>query len=97
MNEITIQQVEELAKLARLGLTTQEKASIAQDMTAILDYTQLLNEVNTENVQPTNQVTGLDNVLRIDQKSPPEVLIKERLNNVPNKENDFIKVKKVLD
>ncbi|MDD5692953.1 MAG: Asp-tRNA(Asn)/Glu-tRNA(Gln) amidotransferase subunit GatC [Patescibacteria group bacterium] len=97
MKEISIQQVEDLAKLARLGLTEQEKTSIAKEMTEILNYAQSLNEVNTENVQPTNQVTGLDNVFRIDQKIDSDIPIESRLGNTPSVEDNFIKVKKVLD
>ncbi len=97
MKEISKEQVEELAKLARLGLTDKEKASLAKEMTAILDYVQMLDEVKTESVQPTNQVTGLENIFRNDQIIPSRLSIGERLENAPSKENTFIKVKKVLE
>lgn len=97
MKEISLKQVEELARLARLGLTEQEKASLAKEMTVILNYVQILDEVSTKNIQPTNQVTGLNSVLRKDEKTVSDILLKERLANVPATENTFIKVKKVLE
>lgn len=97
MKEISLKQVEELARLARLGLTEQEKASLAKEMTVILNYVQILDEVSTKNIQPTNQVTGLNSVLRKDEKIVSDILLKERLANVPATENTFIKVKKVLE
>ena len=97
MKEISLKQVEELARLARLGLTEQEKASLAKEMTVILNYVQILDEVSTKNIQPTNQVTGLNSVLRKDEKTVSHILLKEILANVPATENTFIKVKKVLE
>ncbi len=97
MNEISIQQVKELAKLARLGLTDQEEETMSQEMTAILSYAQMLDEVNTEKVQPTSQVTGLDNIFRLDKIKKSEIQIKKKLENTPNKEKNFIKVKKILE
>ena len=96
MKEITIKQVKELAELARLGLTDQEEKSMAQEMTAILSYAQMLDEANTEKVQPTSQVTGLDNIFRVDKIIKSKLQINEKLNNVPSVEKNFIKVKKIL-
>lgn len=97
MKEISIQQVEDLAKLARLGLTENEKLSLAKEMTAILNYARMLDEVDTETVQPTSQVAGLYNVLRKDEIVPTDISVDDRLKNAPVKENTFIKVKKVLE
>jgi aspartyl-tRNA(Asn)/glutamyl-tRNA(Gln) amidotransferase subunit C len=97
MKEISKQQVEELAKLARLGLTEKEKLSLAKEMTAILNYARMLDEVDTKNVQPTSQVTSLDNVLRKDEFTPSDIPIEEKLRNAPAREKTFIRVKKVLE
>lgn len=97
MKKISKQQVEELAKLARLGLTDKEKSSLAKEMTAILNYARMLDDVDTKNVRPTSQVTGLNNVLRKDKFIPTNIPIEDRLKNAPSREKTFIKVKKVLD
>ncbi|MEI7690129.1 MAG: Asp-tRNA(Asn)/Glu-tRNA(Gln) amidotransferase subunit GatC [bacterium] len=97
MKEITKEQVRELAVLARLGLTEQEVASLAKEMTAFLDYFQTLEEVDTEKVIPTSQVSDLKNVLREDVRRVSKITLNDKLQNAPSREKDFIRVKKVLE
>jgi len=97
MKKITKEQVEELAKLARIGLTDDEKESLSKEMTTVLDYVQMLDEVETKNIHPTSQVTGLKNVLRDDKIKQSDISITERLKNAPDKENTSIKVRKVFE
>ncbi len=97
MRKITKEQVEDLAKLARLGLTDAEKTSLAREMTVILEYSMLLDEVDTKGVQPTSQTTELKNIFRKDCKVISDIDINEKLQNAPVKEKSFIKVKKVLE
>lgn len=56
-----------MAALARLGLTETEIVKFQTQLSGILDYVEQLNEVNTDNVMPTAQVTGLTNVMREDK------------------------------
>ena len=65
--KLTKQQVEHVAKLARLGLSEKEVEKFQTQLSGILDYVELLNEVDTEGVEPTAQVTGLVNVTREDK------------------------------
>ncbi|MFA6486229.1 MAG: Asp-tRNA(Asn)/Glu-tRNA(Gln) amidotransferase subunit GatC [Candidatus Magasanikbacteria bacterium] len=65
--KLTAQKIEEIAKLARLDLTEKEKTLYADQLSAVLDYVEQLNEVNTDNVPETCQVTGLKNVTRADE------------------------------
>jgi len=73
------QEVQKIADLARLGLTDAELDKFAGQMTGILEYVDILNEVDTEGVEPTYQVTGLTNVTQADevavQESSPEELL----------------------
>lgn len=71
MARLTEAHVRHIARLARLELTDAEVHRYASELTAILGYIDQLQEVNTENVQPTAQVTGLTNTLRPDQITPP--------------------------
>ena len=97
MDEITLTDVEKLANLARLGINDEEKASLAKQMTEILTYVKQLDAINTDNVEPTSQVTGLVNVYADDEVVVSEITRDELLSNAPQQEKGFIKVKSVLD
>jgi len=61
---ISIQDVEHVAKLARLELRQEEKETFTGQLNAILKYMDKLNELDTSNVQPTSHVLPLVNVMR---------------------------------
>ena len=73
------EEVQKIADLARLGLTEAELDKFSVQITGILEYVDILNEVDTEGVEPTYQVTGLTNVTQPDvlavQESTPEELL----------------------
>ena len=87
-------QVEHIAKLARLRLAENEAEKFATQLSDILGYVEVLDEVNTENVEITSQVTGLKNTTREDKtREVKEVTTKELLDCSPNPvEMDQIKV-----
>ena len=60
------EEVQHIAKLARLGLKEEETKKFAKQLNDILDYVKLLEEVDTKDVPLTSQVTGLENVSRED-------------------------------
>lgn len=96
MEKITKEQIEDLAKLARVGLSESEKVSLSSDMNAILEYVKQLEEVDTSNLESTSQVTGLSNVTREDKIVKSVLTRDELLCNAPDIEDGFIKVKPVL-
>lgn len=59
MAKLTKKEVEHVAKLARLGLSSDEKKKFEKELSDILDFVEKLNEVKTDKVEPTAQVTGL--------------------------------------
>lgn len=63
------EQVQHIAKLARLGLGQEEGEKFAKQLSNILAYVEMLNEVKVDDVEPTSQVTGLENVTREDKVS----------------------------
>ena len=67
MTSLTTDQVRHIAKLARLRLTDAELEKFPRELTSILQYVDMLKEVDTTGVEPTAQVTGLTNVFREDQ------------------------------
>jgi aspartyl-tRNA(Asn)/glutamyl-tRNA(Gln) amidotransferase subunit C len=100
MSKIDKKQVEHIAKLSRIKLSEEEKEKFSGELSQILDYFETLKKVNTENVSPIFQVTGIKNVLREDEKEKIEKQKSDKrrekiLKNVPKKENDYIKVKSV--
>ena len=74
MTILTTAQVEHIAKLARLELMPGEAEKMTKELAAILQYIDQLNEADTQNVEPTSQVTGLTNVFREDQVKPSGAL-----------------------
>lgn len=63
---ITPDDVKKLADLARLNLTDDEVARFTTDLGSVIGYIEQLSEVDVTGVEPTSQVTGLQNVLRED-------------------------------
>ena len=62
------EQVKHIAELARIGITEEDSEKYAKQLSGILDYMSVLNEVDTSNVQGTNQVSGLENITRVDEE-----------------------------
>ncbi len=67
MAQLTHDQVRHIAKLARLTLSEEEVAKFTTELTKILTYIDQLAEVDTANVEPVAQVTGLSNSMRTDE------------------------------
>ena len=67
-----------MAKLARLGLSEEEVATMAGELSGILEHVDRIAELDLDDVEPTTHVVGLENVLRADvphQSLPPEVAL----------------------
>lgn len=94
---LQISEVEHIAKLARIELTLSEKEKFAAQLSAILEYVAQLKEVDTSEVEPTAQVTGLENIIRDDEVKSCDLETREKLlNAAPERDGDFIKVKSVF-
>lgn len=63
---LTVEEVKKIASLARIKLTAEEEKRYAETISAVLEYMTILNEVDTSKVEPTSQVTGLEDVYRED-------------------------------
>lgn len=73
MTQLTAEQVRHIAKLARLNLTDEQVEKHATELTSILKYIDMLQEVDTNGVEPTAQVTGQNNSLRPDVIYPAPI------------------------
>jgi aspartyl-tRNA(Asn)/glutamyl-tRNA(Gln) amidotransferase subunit C len=94
--QITKDLVKHIAKLARINLVSNEEEKFTKQMGDIVGFVESLNEVDTQGVEETNQVNGMENVLREDEVKPFENM-KELIecSNHPV-ENNQIKVKKSI-
>lgn len=95
--KLTKQEVEHIATLARLELTEKEKEKFVGQLSAILRYFKELQKVDLSKVEPTAQVTGLENITRPDEvvKCDKETMAR-LVEMAPEKENNLIKVKAVF-
>ena len=93
---ITQDEVRHIAKLTKLKLTEKEIEKFTNQLDSILDFFGQLQEINTENIEETSQVTGLQNITRTD-----EIIVdgneKALLDCTPHKiEGSSIKIPKVI-
>lgn len=96
MSKLGITEVERIAKLARIGLTPEEAARMAAELSQIVGFVEQLQAVDIEGVPPTDQVTGLVDVWREDEVKPS--LSREALlDNAPAQKDGYIVVKRVLN
>lgn len=93
---ISIENVQHVAKLARLNLNTEEEQTFTEQLNAILKYAEKLNELDTTDVPPTTHVLHLSNVMREDELR--ESLPQEKVFlNAPEEEDGQFKVPAVLE
>jgi aspartyl-tRNA(Asn)/glutamyl-tRNA(Gln) amidotransferase subunit C len=93
---LTIEEVRKISELARIKLTAEEEQRYATTISAVLDYMTILNEVPTDGVVPTFQVTGLEDVFRQDVVEP-SLLDKKLLAQMPATELDELVVPEVFE
>ena len=87
--------VEKIAHLARLELTEKEKEKSIEELSEILDFMAKLNELDTTGVEPLIYMNQAVNVLRADEVRQ-EMTREEALLNAPLKNEEYIKVAKVI-
>jgi len=96
MTQISDSDVQHLAQLSNLQLADDEVTSLRTDLENIIGYIQQLDELDTSGVEPTYQVTDLQNVWRDDVVNNYGIEKAALLQLAPATEADQIKVPKVL-
>ena len=96
MSTITTTDVRHLAQLSNLQLSDEEVESLRGDLQNILGYVEQLSELDTTGVEPTYQVTGLENVWRDDKVDAGEVGREQLLALAPEQMSSSVKVPQVL-
>jgi aspartyl-tRNA(Asn)/glutamyl-tRNA(Gln) amidotransferase subunit C len=100
--KVTEKDVAYVADLANLELTDQERQRMLKDLNSILDYIDLLNELDTSDVPPMAQISA-----RFGQSEAghawrediprPSLPHTEAMKNAPESDGDFFKVPKVIE
>ena len=93
---LSLEEIKHIAELSRLDLTETETAQYREQLGSILDYVSALEEVKTEGIEPTAQVSGLFNVFRNDEVREWNESEREAALNQAEREKGNIKVKRVL-
>ncbi|MBI2011870.1 Asp-tRNA(Asn)/Glu-tRNA(Gln) amidotransferase subunit GatC [Candidatus Daviesbacteria bacterium] len=94
--KLTKVQIEHVAKLANLPLTEDEIKKYSEQLSKILEYVEQLNSVNTKNIDPTFNTTGLANITSEDTLSK-SLTQEASLQNAPVKKNGFFVTKGVFN
>ena len=93
---LTREEVQHIATLCRIGMTEGDLATMPEQLSHILEFFQVLQELNTEDVPPTDQSVALETVLRPDEARTSSSS-EDVLANAPRREGDLFQVKVVLE
>jgi len=93
--KIDKQQVQKVAKLARLQLSEQEKEQFTAQLSKIIKYIEKMNELDTESVSPLAHCLDVYNNFRPDEPAA-SLGTDKTLANAPQRDEDFFKVPKII-
>ena len=93
---IDAEEVKHIALLARVGMTDEEVELMRDQMSNILEHFDVLQQVDTDGVEPTGHSADLESVMREDEPAPSRD-IEDVLANAPRREGDFVRVRAVLE
>ena len=96
MTTLTDDDIRSLAVLSAISVTDEEVENLRGDLSNILDYVKQLDELDTDGVAPTYQVTGLANVSRKDEIVDASVTREQLIALAPEEKEHQIEVPKVL-
>ncbi len=93
---LTREEVQHIAELAKLQLTSAEEALYQEQLSGILDYIQRLNTLDTGAIPPTATVLPLHSVMR-DDVARPSLPVDEILANAPAQAGQAFEVRVILE
>jgi aspartyl-tRNA(Asn)/glutamyl-tRNA(Gln) amidotransferase subunit C len=94
--KLSREEVLHIARLARVALTDAEITRMSEQLSVLLEHFEVLQKVDTANVPPTAQSIDLQSVMRADEvvpSLPPDDI----LANAPRREEDYFRVRPVLE
>ena len=93
---ITSEEIRHLAALTRINMTEEEVEVMRSQMSDILDSIEVLNQVDTDGVEPTGHSVNVNSVMR-DDVSSDSISLEDALANAPRREQNFIRIRSVLE
>ena len=93
--KITKEEVYHVANLARLALDQKKVSTYAAQAADILNYVDILNQVDTTGIQPTSHAISLTNAFRIDD-SATGLSVEKAIANAPEKQDGAFIVPKII-
>ena len=92
---ISKEEIIHIAKLASLNLSEEEIAKYANDMTDILEFAEIVNNLNTDDIKETVGINGEYNVFRKDEVKQ-SISKEELLKNAPSQDEGMFRIPKVI-
>jgi len=92
---ITGEDVDHIGWLASIKVAEEEKEGFVASFNSVLDYFHQLDELDTEDVEPTYRVVELTNVFREDEVGE-SMSQEESLSNAPRRENGYFKSPRIV-
>ena len=96
--KFTESDVQKIAQLANIPVSDVQAQALAQGFATTMDVVEKLQQVDVTGVEPTSQVTGLENVLREDVVDPGRTFTQSQaVANAKNVYQGFFVVDQVID
>ena len=96
MDTVSREDVLQVAHLARLALSDDEITRLQRELNRIMEHFAELQQLDTENVEPTSHPMPMTNVFREDQVQP-SLSVDEVLRNAPDRCDEFFRVPRIVD
>ena len=96
MDIVSREDVLQVAHLARLALSDDEITRLQRELNRIMEHFAELQQLDTENVEPTSHPMPMTNVFREDQVQP-SLSVDEVLRNAPDRYDEFFRVPRIVD
>ena len=96
IKKISEEEVEEIALLTRIAMNKSEISLMAGQMSNILENIDVLNEVFTDDIEPTGHSAEVESVMREDLQDD-SLKLEDVMANAPRREGDFIRIRPVLE
>ncbi len=96
MTKISLEQVDHVARLARLELSSADKERMRSELDGILSYIDKLRALDTRDVEPTSHAVPVTNVMR-DDVERPSLPQEDMLANAPDRHRDMFRVPKIIE
>ena len=95
-SRLTADEVRDIAALARVGMTEDDVQRMREEMSHILENFDVLDQVDTDGVEPTGHSVELTSVMR-DDVATESLPVDDVLANAPSREGDLIRIRPVLE